>query len=169
MTSIRVAEVRDAAGIAYVHVHSWLTTYEGIVPQDYLATLNEAERVPLWRDWLTRGANVFVAEEQGKVVGFAGGGPIREPLEDYDAELYTLYLLEEAQGHGTGKALFKTVTEALARQGHRKMLVWVLEQNPAVRFYEKSGGQIMMTKDVEIGDVRLPELALDWSDLHTIL
>jgi L-amino acid N-acyltransferase YncA len=90
MNSIRLAEVRDAAAIAHVHVQSWLTTYKGLVPEEYLASLNEAERVPLWQEWLTRDISVFVAEVAGKIVGFAGGGPIREPLAAYDAELYTI-------------------------------------------------------------------------------
>ena len=80
MVSIRLAEVRDAAAIAHVHVQSWLTTYNGLVPEEYLASLNEAERVPLWKKRLTRDISVFVAEIGSKIVGFAGGGPIREPL-----------------------------------------------------------------------------------------
>ena len=168
MPSIRVADVQDAAAIAHVHVQSWLTTYDGVVPHAYLATLNEAERVPLWQDWLTREIRVFVAEEEGKVVGFAGGGPIREPLEDFDSELFTLYLLREAQGHGIGKALLGNLVQGLVQNGHRKMLAWVLEQNPAVRVYEKCGAQIMTAKEIEMGGVRLPEVALGWSDLRLI-
>ena len=130
MPLIRVAEVQDAAAIAHVHVQSWLTTYKGIVPDEYLATLNEAERVPLWQDWLTRDISVLVAENEGKVVGFAGGGAIREPFRPYDSELYTLYLLEEAQGRGLGRALLAAIAKALVQKHYRSMLVWVLEQNP---------------------------------------
>lgn len=129
VASIRFAEVRDAAAIAQVHVESWLTTYEGIVPRAYLATLNEAERVPLWEDWLTRDVSVFVAELDGDVVGFSGAGAIREPFADYDAELYTLYLLEGAQGRGIGRALLGAVTEAVVGKAYKSMLVWVLGES----------------------------------------
>jgi GNAT superfamily N-acetyltransferase len=165
MASIRVAEMRDAAAIAHVHVQSWLTTYKGIVPQAYLATLDEAERVALWQQWLTREMSVFVVEHESEVVGFAGGGPIREPLQAYDSELYMLYLLEKAQGQGMGKALLSAVVKALVQKGHRGMLVWVLEQNPAVRFYEKRGAQAVISKEIEIGGIQLTELALGWPDL----
>jgi ribosomal protein S18 acetylase RimI-like enzyme len=165
---VRAAEVRDAAAIAHVHVQSWLTTYDGIVPESYLSTLNETERVPLWADWLSRGISVFVAEENHKVVGFAGAGPIREPLQDFHSELYTLYLLKEAQGHGIGRALLHEVAQALMQTGQHKMLVWVLKQNPAVGFYQRSGAQIITVKEVEIGGVQLPELALGWPDLNMI-
>jgi GNAT superfamily N-acetyltransferase len=166
MASIRLAEARDAAAISHVHVQSWRTTYEGLVPKEYLASLNEAERIPRWRDWLTRDIVILVAEIDEEVVGFAGGGAVREPFGAYDAELYTLYLLQHVQGRGVGKALLNRVVEALVRKGHRSMLVWVLEQNPAVRFYEKAGAQHLRSKQIEIGGVHLPELALGWPDLR---
>ncbi len=169
MASIRIAEVRDAAAIAHVHVESWLTTYEGIVPKKYLASLNEAERVPTWQEWLARDIDVFIAEVEGEVVGFAGGGAIREPLEAYDAELYAIYLLEKVQGRGVGSALLSTVAEALVGKGHTSMLAWVLAQNPAVRFYEKTGAEHLMSKPIEIGGASLIELALGWPDLRRLI
>lgn len=71
MVSIRAAVQQDAESIAHVHVQSWITTYAGIVPAKYLASLNEAERIPLWQDWLSRDIRVYVAEKDGGVVGFA--------------------------------------------------------------------------------------------------
>ncbi len=165
MASIRLAQVQDAAAIAHVHVQSWRTTYEGIVPQRYLASLNEAEHLPLWQEWLTRDISVFVAEVDGQMVGFAGGGPIRQPLAAYNAELYTIYLLEEAQGRGIGRNLLRAVAEALLNRDHTSMLVWVLEQNAAVRFYKKMGAEHLMRKQIEIGGTSLTELALGWPDL----
>ncbi len=169
MALIRAAKLEDAAAIAHVHVRSWRTTYAGIIPDEYLTALNEAERVPLWEDWLTSDISLFVAEIEGKVVGFAGGGAIREPIEAYDAELYTLYLLEEAQGRGLGRALVTTVAETLARKGFQSIVVWALEQNPAVRFYEKAGAQRVTSKQIEIGGRLLPDLALGWPDLTRLL
>jgi hypothetical protein len=40
------------------------------------------------------------------------------------------------------------------------MLVWVLEQSPAVRFYEKPGAEHLMSKQIEIGGISQTELAL---------
>jgi GNAT superfamily N-acetyltransferase len=169
MASIRVAQVQDAAAISHVHVQSWLSTYRGILPTQYLASLNEADRVPQWQDWLTRDITVFVAEIDGEIVGFAGGGPIREPLASCDAELYSIYLLQEAQGRGIGKALVSAVAGQLVEMGYQSMLVWVLEQNPALCFYQKMGAQHLMKKEIEIGGLSLPELALGWPDLRSCL
>jgi Acetyltransferase (GNAT) family len=71
--------------------------------------------------------SVFVAEIEGKIIGFAGGGPSREPLAAYDAELYTIYLLEEIQGRGIGKDLLSAVAEALVGKDHTRTLLWVPE------------------------------------------
>ena len=53
------------------------------MPDEYLASLIEARWVPLWQDWLTSDISVFVAEIEGEVVGFAGGGAIRESIDAY--------------------------------------------------------------------------------------
>jgi L-amino acid N-acyltransferase YncA len=169
MVSIRSAEVQDAAAIAHVHVQSWLTTYAGVVPAEYLASLNVAERIPLWQDWLQRDLCVHVAELEGVVVGFASGGPIREPLGEYKAEMYAIYLLRSAQGDGIGRQLVSALATTLLAKDFTNMLVWVLEQNPAVRFYEKAGAQHLESKQIEMGGVSLSEMALGWSDLRQLV
>jgi GNAT superfamily N-acetyltransferase len=165
---IRAAEVIDAAGISHVHVQSWLTTYRGLVPDAYLATLSKAERIPLWQDWLRRDISAFVAEVEGTIIGFVSGGPVREPLAGYDAELYTIYLLKEMQGRGVGTALLEKLAVAMLGKGHASMMVWVLEGNPAVRFYEKTGAGYLSSKQIEIGSVPFRELAFGWSDLRAL-
>jgi GNAT superfamily N-acetyltransferase len=168
MVRIRAATQQDAGAIAHVHVQSWLTTYSGIVPDNYLASLNEAERVLLWQDWLTRDIQVYVAELNGEVVGFISGGQIREPLQGCDAELFAIYLLDQAQGRGLGTALLRKLAESLRAKGFKGMTVWVLERNPAKRFYERSGAALVTTKEIEIGGALLQEVAFAWPDLATI-
>jgi GNAT superfamily N-acetyltransferase len=169
MTSIRLATAQDAPAIAHVHVQSWLTTYKGVVPQQYLASLNEAERVPLWQQWLTFDISVFVAEIDGTVVGFASGGPIREPLAPYGAELHTIYLLEEFQCRGIGTALLSAVAKSLIAKDHTAMLAWVLEKNPAIHFYERTGAEHLTNKQIEIGGASLTEIAFGWSNLQRLI
>jgi GNAT superfamily N-acetyltransferase len=168
MISIRVATEHDAAAIAHVHVKSWRTTYAGIVPDAYLAALSEAERVPLWREWLTRDIDVYAADLDGKVVGFISGGPIREPLKHFDAELYAIYLLQQAQGHGIGTALLGEPAGSLMSRGLTSMAVWVLERNPSIDFYVKSGARPVTSKEIEIGGAKLAEAAYGWPNLEAL-
>lgn len=168
MISIRAAIEQDAVAIAHVHVESWRTTYAGIVPDNYLATLDEAGRVLLWREWLIKDIQTYIADLDGKIVGFISGGPIREPIQTYDAELYAIYLLESAQRQGIGTALLKELAGSLLSRGFKSMIVWVLEKNPSKDFYAKSSAQVVTAKDIQIGGVTLSDVCYGWPDLEVI-
>jgi L-amino acid N-acyltransferase YncA len=168
MALIRAATAGDAIAIAHVHVESWRTTYSGIVPDEYLAGLDETLRVQLWSEWLNGETTVLVAEHAGRVVGFAHAGKIREPLETCDAELYSLYLLREAQRHGTGSALLREMAAELNGRGFKSMAVWVLERNLSRSFYERFGGRVAASRVIEIGGAKMMEVAYWWPVLETL-
>jgi GNAT superfamily N-acetyltransferase len=168
MFSIRLATLDDAAAIAHVHVESWRTTYAGIMPGEYLAALKEADRATGWREQLSNNLVVSVADLDSEVVGFITGGPIREPIQSYDAELYAIYLLQSAQGQGIGTALLHEVVTSLLSKGFRSMVVWVLEQNPAKHFYIHTGAELLTSKEIEIGGATLAEVAYGWPDLGSL-
>ena len=80
-----------------------------------------------------------LSEPKQMVIGFVNGGSLREPVEDFDGELYAIYLLLSAHRKGIGRALTMRFAELLHAQGLKSMLVWVLTDNPAVDFYRKMG------------------------------
>jgi hypothetical protein len=49
------------------------------------------------------------------------------------------------------------------------MVVWMLQNNPSIRFYEKSGALPVSSKEIEIGGARLSKLAFAWPDLGMIV
>jgi L-amino acid N-acyltransferase YncA len=168
MSEIRVATVQDAGAIARVHVESWRTTYAGIVPEAYLASLDVGQREASWREWLGLDVDVFVAEVDGEVVGFVGGGAVREPVGGFDAELFAIYLLRETQGRGIGIALLRRLAGSLKERGFGSMVAWVLEDNSSGEFYSRSGGVRVASKEMEVGGVMLPVVAFGWKDLRAI-
>ena len=91
-----------------------------------------------------------------QIVGFASCGASRD--EGFDGEMYTLYLLESHHGQGLGKALFRAALEAMRSQGKRRVIVWVLADNPTCKFYEYMGGVQTLEKPIEIGGATLLEL-----------
>jgi L-amino acid N-acyltransferase YncA len=168
--AVRQARIEDANGIARVHVESWKTTYAGIVPDAYLASLDPEPGAEVWREWLNEGrARIFVAEDASGVFGFVSGGKLREPLEGYDAELYAIYLLQQKQRHGAGRSLVQKLAETLRRDGFRSLIVWVLEKNPAVDFYSSLRGSPVAEKPIEIGGAQLTEIALGWTSLDDLV
>jgi ribosomal protein S18 acetylase RimI-like enzyme len=168
MILIRRADANDARAIAHVHVESWRTSYAGIVPDTYLQSLDEWQRAEHWRELLNRDDEVFVAERDGLVVGFAMGGVSRNRIEACDAELYAIYLLKDAQRLGVGTDLLRELARSLSESGFKSMDVWVLEANASKQFYVRTGAHYAASKDTEIGGAPLIEEAYVWLDLGAL-
>ena len=170
---IRTANLSDIAGIARVHVESWRTTYKGTIPEDFLAKLSYEQREHLWDQVLTdpnRSRFVYVAEDEpGKIVGFISGGP--EPSGDilYTGEIDAIYLLASHQGQGIGRRLVVSLASRLIEENMTALLVWVLATNPARKFYERLGGQLIYEKQTSIGGASLIEVAYGWQNAHTLI
>jgi ribosomal protein S18 acetylase RimI-like enzyme len=161
---VRRAALEDADSIAVVQVESWRKTYAGILPEAYLESLNIEKHAMIWRQIMREARMfVFVAEDSWGIFGFISGGPIREPMEGYDAELYAIYLMPARQRRGVGQELALTLREALLMESFSSMVVWVLEQNaPAISFYKRIGGLPIARKSIDIDGTVLPELAFGW-------
>jgi GNAT superfamily N-acetyltransferase len=75
---VRLASEHDADGIAAAHTAAWQVGYRGLMPADYLESLDVVERAAGWRRSLSRPHDedpVIVATMAGKVAGFAAFGP----------------------------------------------------------------------------------------------
>ena len=168
MLLIREATQQDAAALAHVHIESWRAAYAGIVPQAALDALNEPARARDWVEWLNFPNPVFVAILDSVLIGFAAGGPIREPLPPHDAELYVLYLLPSAQRRGIGTALFRTVARSLHARGFQSLIAWVLAANASTAFYTAAGASVVASKDVDIAGRLLPTEAYAWRTFATL-
>lgn len=158
---IRPATLADAPEIAQVHLASVRHAYAGVVDEAYLSSLDEAARVERWQRELGEkapGTSVWVAVDEGHVVGFASLGPSAD--EDADRttlQVHTLYLEPRAWGRGVARELMRTV---LAAAGSAPVTLWVLQANERARhFYRRSGFQPDGVERLEeIGDQRLTEL-----------
>lgn len=171
---IRRARLDDGPSIALVHVRSWQTTYQGIMPQEFLDRLDVEKRGAWWEKLLSQaeaqGQFTWVAvDEAGTIVGFAHGGPPQVTEEGYTSELYAIYLLDSAQGQGIGRALVRKVTQDLWNAGHRTMLVGVLAENPSRLFYERLGAHLLRQFPIERGGKILNECYYGWTDLSVLL
>jgi GNAT superfamily N-acetyltransferase len=166
---VREATIEDAAAIAHVHLASWKTTYPGIIPQDYIDSLQVKNGIASWQAQLSeRKALVLVAEDEDGVFGFAAGGAILHPVEGYQGELGAIYLLASHHRKGAGAALVRRVATDLQRQGFTNMVVWVLRENPARGFYQRMGGVPVGEQMIEIGGEPLPEIAYGWPQIAVL-
>lgn len=167
--SIRESRVSDAAGLARVSVDSWKSTYTGIIPQEFLDSLTYENRTKQWEERLSdpNGPGfTFVAEnDNGDIIGYAGGLKGNSGNHLYTGEVGDIYLLKEYQRRGIGRRLMATVVLQLKQYGHSSLLVWVLEDNPYRIFYEALRGRPVGEKEVEIGGRKLKEVAYSWQNL----
>lgn len=170
---IRAARAEDAAAIARIHVESWQATYAGLLPDEVLLGLDSRQHEARW--WrhvlgrFRRNHLVYVAVEgdadgEGEVVGFASGGPSREPHLDYDGEIYALYLRETHHGRGIGRDLFASALAGVRAARGPSVIVWCLSANPSRFFYEHMGGAMVARRPSRVGGARVEEFAYGWRD-----
>lgn len=174
MIDIRPATPDDAASIAAVHVASWRESYVGLMPEAILSGLSVSDRTQRWRRILDEASGagrtaVFIAEQEGVVVGFASAGAQRNFAllgKGFSGEISAIYLLQSAQNAGVGRRLMASVAQSLRDRNHRTASLWVMKDNdPARRFYERLGGEIIAEKQDRRDATILAELAYGWRDL----
>ncbi|WP_197964448.1 MULTISPECIES: GNAT family N-acetyltransferase [Micrococcaceae] len=158
--TVRPATVRDAPGIAQVHVGSWRETYRGLMPDEILDApdlLNR--RLEMWKASLTearwRERRISVAELEGRIVGGAMVGSPRDNDSSGDAVLYVLYTYNVVHGAGAGAKLLSAVTRL-----DEETSLWVADPNPrAQAFYTKHGfvadGTRVFDERFHISEIRM--------------
>lgn len=168
---IRKANFKDAQAIAKVHVDTWRTTYEGIIPTEFLNKLDYSERKNSWENNIMRTENVvFVVEnEEGQIIGFADTSRRENNLELNSTDLTSLYLLEAYQGKGIGKLLMKTLFEHYKNQGYDKIYVDVLADNNTRYFYEYLDAEFFKNIKIKIGGKILDESTYVWKSVNDVL
>ena len=160
---IRPATPDDSRGIAEVHVGTWRAAYAGIVPKAHLDGLSVEARATVWR---TRNfptgptQAIWVAEEDGSIVGFANAGTSRDEGCSGLGELRAIYVDPGRWDAGVGSALHDAAVSSLRAAGFPAATLWVLEANArARRFYERRGWRPdAASKTIELGGAALVEV-----------
>ncbi|WP_243062336.1 GNAT family N-acetyltransferase [Humibacter sp. RRB41] len=142
--SVRRATAADARGIARVHVRSWREAYAGVFSSHLLENLDVGTRAARWERIIAGGSEVWVAESNGRIVGWASAGPAREVDDPAPLELRGIYVLRDHYGSGAGQRVLD------AALGESAAYLWVLADNPrAQAFYRRNGFALDGTAKVE--------------------
>jgi ribosomal protein S18 acetylase RimI-like enzyme len=143
--SLRRAVPDDARAIAEIGVAGWQSAYRGILPDDFLDGMRVEGRETAWRQMLAGdgdgGAPAWVAEQDGRVVGYVCSGPPRDDDVPLPAtEIYAIYVSPETWRAGIGRALLSTAMAHWNAVTATTMVLWVFEENARARaFYEAMG------------------------------
>jgi len=180
--AIRRARPADADAIGEAHVAIWRSTYAGILPEDYLASMSASRHAAQWRRLLAfpvAGHAVFVAVATGpdspdldsgapRVVGFASGGRARSGVREA-GEIETLYLLEDWRERGVGRRLMRALAAHLNAIGCRSVMLWVLKDNPSRWFYQHLGGRPVAEQSIRFAGQPVTQLGLLWEPITVLL
>lgn len=164
MTSVDVREMAlaDCGRVSEIRIRGWQHAYRELMPQSYLDGLSVEADAERRRAWFAQGDGSvvnLVAEQEGKVLGWAACGPYRDgEVRTRDAELYAVYVDPAHLGTGVGRALLAEAVERCS--SYPRMYLWVVRGNaPARRFYERAGFRPDGAEEPsEAGGVSVPEV-----------
>jgi ribosomal protein S18 acetylase RimI-like enzyme len=140
---IRRATPDDAGAVSRVYVAAR-------DEMTYLPRIDEEHRPVLGAWFITRGP-IWLAEEEGRVVGFSGVS---------GEELTHLYVDPAAQNRGVGSAL---LDHAKGLRPNRLEL-WVFQKNEgARRFYERHGFRLVQLTDGAGNMEKEPDALYEWT------
>ena len=146
---LRPAVPDDAMDVAEVHVRAWQAGFRGLLPADYLASLDPSDRARRYTFGITDGSRpqTLVAVEDGAIRGFATTG-----LHEGEALLHALYVDPDRWGAGIGRALIREAATRLRALGLPSAILWSMVGNArADRFYLADGWTV--DGDPRIADV----------------
>ena len=134
---IRHAREADLAQINDIYNYYVINTP---ITFDFEPTRTE-ERVLWFERYADSGPHqLFVAEGEGRVLGYAGSNAFRTKPAYYTTAEVTIYLAADATGRGIGTQLYTTLFETLAGEELRLAIASITLPNEAsVRLHEKFG------------------------------
>jgi GNAT superfamily N-acetyltransferase len=158
---VRQATLADAAALAHVHIAAWRAAYVGVMPDAYLAELDESRFARGWERAIDEAVSTVLVGVLGdEVRGFATFGDARDEDPVARGQLYAFNVHPIAFGSGLAIALHRAALDALGAAGHERAYLWVAEHNPrAHRFYEREGWALDDgTKTEDFGGAPLTEV-----------
>ncbi len=151
--SFRDATAEDALLIAHIHAKSWQTHYRGICTDHYLDHEVIGDRSKAWVERFAS-ANTdqhvrLALGDGGEVLGFVC--TFLDYHKEYGAYLDNLHVVTKYQGCGIGKALMgASALWVASRDPASTLYLHVLDKNePAIAFYERIGGKLIDTYEIE--------------------
>ncbi|GGK13675.1 N-acetyltransferase [Deinococcus malanensis] len=172
---IRQAVISDAPTIASIHTQCWTESFADLMPSSYMArmtgdrarrrrTYHWTEQIRETRLLTGQQVGTLVAEERGRIVGFASGGDPRDH-PGYDKELMTLFVEKSCHGLGVGKLLLGNFMVEMSEAGGKSLALWVLATNPARAWYARQGAKEAGQMPVSFDGYDLHEVRMVWCPL----
>jgi GNAT superfamily N-acetyltransferase len=153
--AVRPARPGDEADIARIQVAAWVAALgERLGPRRHSAFDAEAIKSG-WRDAITKpptpGHRVFVATQDGAVVGFAAVSPPQD--------LIALEVAPDRRRRGHGSRLLAASADHIREHGGATMRIWALEKDAIRTRYLRDAGfaEAGMRRELDGPGIVIPE------------
>lgn len=162
---IRYYEEKDIEKVAKIITEDCKIAYKGIIDDEYLKNLDYKDKEKSIREKYQKQKSIVL--EEGIVKGYSRFGENRDEEKDL-GELYALYVEADERGKKIGEKLLRKTASILKERGYKEMVIWCLKENKKARkFYEKMGGKLYKTRNIEIGNKEYAEVCYKY-DLNKI-
>ena len=156
---IRLAIVNDCDKLSTLKQQVWNETYRGIYSDKKIDDFDYKKNSEKFLNNINNpNINLYVVEDNKKIVGYMSCGIPYRPYKDYKQEIGLLYLLKEYQKKGIGRELFNIAVNKIKENGYNKFFVCCNKYNiNAQEFYKKMGGVIEKV-DEDNSDKSIPQV-----------
>ena len=161
---IRRAAESDRSGIAVLHTASWQDTYRVILPDSLLDHELPTIMAERWAEQKIGPSDaVFVAEEEGRLLGFAAS------WDGEPAYIDNLHVAAAARSGGIGRQLLGETARHFLEIGREAALLHVVAANHRARaFYLALGGRPDGIEEKNLYGVPVPNERMIWPDLRVL-
>jgi len=145
----RIRPIRQADNAIVAHIIREVMTEFGAVGCN--TSISDPEVDAMYEAYAAPGAEFYVVETDGRVLGCGGMGPLAGGPEDV-CELRKMYLLPELRGSGVGARLLEDILAAARQAGYRRCYLETLgNMTAARRLYERHRFEVLDTPLGETG------------------
>lgn len=155
--TVRAAASEDVPAILRIAERGWNAAYDGLLSQE---TIDSA--MTEWYDPATTRKQIehedvtyFVAENNGRILGYASGGPSEEGTA---ATLGAIYVDPDHWGNGIGTVLLEAFEDFCRRRGYDTIQYQVLAKNDVgTSFYQNHGYGVIDERETDLFDETVRE------------
>ena len=139
MTDVQIRLATDADRAPITELYNHFVVETSVTFDDRAWTVEE--RAPWFERFAPEGRyRLLVAEEGGRLLGYAGTLPFRAKAAYETSVETTIYLAEAGQGRGLGRRLYERLFEEMAGEDVHRLLAGVTLPNDAsLALHEKLG------------------------------